>query len=60
MIKNNSFYVQNLKNICIFGGNYSLEEIKKINDQNNINTFVICTKQQNIFAKVHWFFCKNI
>lgn len=47
MIKGNSFYISEIKNVVIFGYSDQISEIKKINQRFNIKTFLITTSNQS-------------
>ena len=47
MIKNNFFYVKNLKNVVIFGESKILKNILDINKKHNLNTIFITSKHQS-------------
>ncbi len=47
MIKNNFFYVKNLKNVVIFGESKIFKNILDINKKHNLNTIFITSKHQS-------------
>jgi len=51
MIKNNKFYYNSLKNIVIIGSLASLEDVKKINDDFNLNTYLITSPSFKLKTK---------
>ena len=46
MIKNNSFYLENLKSIVILGGSPLFSKIQNINKRNNIETLLVSSPDQ--------------
>lgn len=51
MIKNNLFYIKNLKYVVIFGFHQFIDKIIKINKKNSIKTLIICSSKQGLNYK---------
>ena len=47
MIKNNSFFIENIKSVVFIGYSEVFLELSKINNSHNIKTFIITSSHQS-------------
>ena len=51
MIKSNTFFIKNFKNVVFIGEHGSLKELVKINQSLNLNTKIVTSKDQSLSLK---------